>query len=163
MTKQKLGKIRDAIKVLAELPDEDWESFLKTIKGSCGNLEVSEKKVESSASLEEKVALLIKKLGIPANIKGYTYLRSAIVFYMKHENPEKILITKELYPAIAEEHFTTPGKVERGIRHAVEVSCERVYNKGFHNQIFGDVANFKTGRPSNGEFIASIAEYLKAN
>ena len=97
-------------------------------------------------------------VGIPAHIKGYHYLREAIrmVFF----RPELIgSITKELYPGIARRFDTTPSKVERAIRHAIEVGWTRGKIENI-NSIFGFRIYGKNDKPTNGEFIALIADRL---
>lgn len=97
-------------------------------------------------------------IGIPAHIKGYQYLREAIRMVM--ENNDVInRITKELYPGIAKRFDTTPSKVERAIRHAIEVAWTRGKIENI-NQIFGYNIYNKNDKPTNGEFIALIADRL---
>ena len=162
MTKQKLEQIRDAIFVLSNLSNEDWEELYGMIEDPHWVSKARDKKAERNKGITEKTISLLKKLGIPVSIKGYHYLHSAIMLFVGAENPEKIRITQELYPILGKEFNTTPLRVERAIRHAIEVSFMVNYNK-LHEEIFGDLKKYKTGKPSNGEFIATIAEYLKTN
>lgn len=113
----------------------------------------------NSVSSEEQLANLFLSIGIPAHIKGYGYLREAVRLVL--EQPEIInRITKELYPGIARRFGTTPSKVERAMRHAIEVAWSRGRLENI-NQIFG-YRVFEAGdKPTNGEFIALIADKLR--
>ena len=112
----------------------------------------------SAKTLDEKITGVFLSVGIPAHIKGYHYLREAIrmVFY----KPELIShITKELYPGIAKRFNTSPSKVERAIRHAIEVSWTRGKIENV-NKLFGFNVYGKNEKPTNGEFIALVADKL---
>lgn len=109
-------------------------------------------------SLDEKIANLFISVGIPAHIKGYQFLREAIK--MTVESPEIInSITKRLYPGIAERYQTSPSKVERAIRHAIEVAWSRGKIENINN-VFGIKIYSPNEKPTNGEFIALIADKL---
>lgn len=109
-------------------------------------------------SLDEKIANIFISVGIPAHIKGYQFLREAIK--MAVDNPEIInSITKKLYPSIAEKFETTPSKVERAIRHAIEVAWNRGKIENI-NQIFGIKVYSANEKPTNGEFIALVADKM---
>ena len=109
-------------------------------------------------SLDEKITSIFLTVGIPAHIKGYHFLREAI--RMVYYNPELISrITKELYPGIAKRFNTTPSKVERAIRHAIEVSWMRGKIENM-NKLFGFSVYGKNDKPTNGEFIALVADKL---
>ena len=113
---------------------------------------------ERSKNLEEKITDIFLLIGIPAHIKGYHFLREAIKMVVK--NGEVInRITKELYPGIAKKFKTTPSKVERAIRHAIDVAWSRGKVENI-NQLFGYVVYDKNDKPTNGEFIALIADKL---
>lgn len=111
-----------------------------------------------SRSLDEKLSNIFITVGIPAHIKGYHYLREAVKLTV--ENPDVInSITKRLYPAVAARFATSPSKVERAIRHAIEVA----WNKGKIenvNHIFGIKVYNANEKPTNGEFIALVADKL---
>ena len=109
-------------------------------------------------SLDEKISNLFISVGIPAHIKGYQFLREAIK--MTIENPDIInSITKRLYPSIAERYGTSASKVERAIRHAIEVAWNRGKIENINN-IFGIKIYSPNEKPTNGEFIALIADKL---
>ncbi len=110
-------------------------------------------------SLEVDVTSLIREIGIPAHIKGYRYLRDAITMVVNHV---ELLggVTKELYPAIAVNYETTPSRVERAIRHAIEVAWNRG-NVEVLGELFGHTVNRDRGKPTNSEFIAMVADRLR--
>ena len=109
-------------------------------------------------SLDEKIANLFISVGIPAHIKGYQFLREAIKITV--DDPEIInSITKKLYPSIAAVFNTTPSKVERAIRHAIEVAWNRGKIENINN-IFGMKIYSANEKPTNGEFIALVADKM---
>ena len=109
-------------------------------------------------SLDEKLASLFLTIGIPAHIKGYSFLREAVKMVI--ENPDVInRITKELYPGIGKRFNTSASKVERAIRHAIEVAWSRGRIDTL-NKAFGCRVATKEDKPTNGEFIAMIADKL---
>jgi len=110
-------------------------------------------------NLEEKVTRILHELGVPAHIRGYHYMREAIITVVAQ--PEIInFVTKELYPMIAKKTDTTPSRVERAIRHAIEVAWNRG-NIDFIDSIFGHTINGQKGKPTNSEFIALIADMIR--
>lgn len=112
-----------------------------------------------SSDIEAQVTKLIHKVGIPAHIKGYQYLRSAIM--MTFENQSLInSVTKELYPTIAKQYSTTSSRVERAIRHAIEVAWDRG-DYDVLSEMFGYTVQKAKGKPTNSEFIALISDNLR--
>lgn len=113
----------------------------------------------SALSLEKEVTNVIHEIGIPAHIKGYQYLRDAIIMAI---NDMDILnsITKQLYPNIAKKYNTTPSRVERAIRHAIEVAWSRGKMDTI-DKLFGYTVNNGKGKPTNSEFVALIADRLR--
>lgn len=110
-------------------------------------------------SLEISVTNTIHSVGVPANIKGYQYLRDAIIMSIK--DTELInAVTKQLYPLVAQKHKTSPSRVERAIRHAIEVACVRGNGEELYS-LFGYTVNDDKGKPTNSEFIAMIADKLR--
>lgn len=109
--------------------------------------------------LEEQVTEMIHRIGVPAHIKGYSYLRSAII--MAVNNTDVIsAVTKVLYPSIALQYNTSPSRVERAMRHAIEVA----WNRGdvdVITSIFGYTVQNDKGKPTNSEFIALVADDLR--
>lgn len=113
---------------------------------------------QAGVSIDERVTNLFLSIGIPAHIKGYGYLREAVKMVM--ENHDLInRITKELYPGIAHRFSTTPSKVERAMRHAIEVAWSRGRLDSV-NRIYGYKVFSAEDKPTNGEFIALIADKL---
>ena len=109
--------------------------------------------------LEAQVTGIIHKIGVPAHIKGYHYLRTAII--MTIENSDLInAVTKILYPTIAKNYHTTASRVERAIRHAIEVAWDRG-DLDTLNAYFGYTIQNQRGKPTNSEFIAMIADNLR--
>ncbi len=109
--------------------------------------------------LEMTVTSILHQIGVPAHIKGYHYLRSSIMMSVKQ--PEIInAVTKELYPSIARQYETTPSRVERAIRHAIEVAWDRG-DVDVLNSYFGYTIHNSRGKPTNSEFIAMISDRLR--
>lgn len=117
------------------------------------------KNKKSELSLETDVTNIIHEIGVPAHIKGYQYLRDAI---MMSVNDSEMLnsITKQLYPTIAKQHKTTPSRVERAIRHAIEVAWSRGKMDTI-DELFGYTVNNGKGKPTNSEFVALIADKIR--
>jgi two-component system response regulator (stage 0 sporulation protein A) len=110
-------------------------------------------------NLDANITSIIHEIGVPAHIKGYQYLREAIT--MVYNNIEILgAITKTLYPAIAERYKTTPSRVERAIRHAIEVAWTRG-NIDSISHLFGYTINISKAKPTNSEFIAMVADKLR--
>ena len=109
--------------------------------------------------LEKDVTDMIHEIGVPAHIKGYQYLREAIM--MSVQDVEMLgSITKVLYPTIAKKYQTTPSRVERAIRHAIEVAWSRGRMETL-DALFGYTINTGKGKPTNSEFIALIADKIR--
>ena len=108
---------------------------------------------------ETEITNIIHEIGVPAHIKGYMYLREAITMVV---NDMELLsaVTKELYPSIAKKYNTTASRVERAIRHAIEVAWGRGQVEAI-NKLFGYTINTEKGKPTNSEFIAIIADKLR--
>ena len=120
---------------------------------------VLEPQEESSLSLESQVTAIIHEVGVPAHIKGYQYLREAIVIAV--EDMDVInAVTKVLYPAVAKRFGTTASWVERAIRHAIEVAWDRGDLETLQKYFGYTVSNAK-GKPTNSEFIAMIADRIR--
>ena len=110
-------------------------------------------------SLEERIANLFLTVGIPAHIKGYQFLREAVKMVI--DNPDLMgRITKELYPGIARRFNTTSSKVERAIRHAIEVAWNRGRAEAL-DEAFGRNVCSLDDKPTNGEFIALVSDRLR--
>lgn len=142
---------------------------ISKIKQVCGIISPLEEQVASAAplpkesykpqDLEADVTGVIHEIGVPAHIKGYQYLRDAII--MSVENREVInSITKILYPTIAKMNKTTSSRVERAIRHAIEVAWSRGKMDTI-DDLFGYTISNGKGKPTNSEFIALIADKIR--
>lgn len=109
--------------------------------------------------LDVRVTDIMHQIGVPAHIRGYMYLRDAILMVI--DRVELLgAVTKELYPQVAIKYNTTPSRVERAIRHAIEVSWERGNIKAIYS-IFGNSISTESGKPTNSQFIAKIADKLR--
>lgn len=109
--------------------------------------------------LESQVTKIIHQIGVPAHIKGYQYLRTAIIMAI-NDNETINSITKVLYPTVAKQYGTTSSRVERAIRHAIEVAWDRG-DLDVLNSFFGYTVQNSRGKPTNSEFIAMIADNLR--
>ena len=120
---------------------------------------IAEAPVDNSGALEAQVTRLIHHVGIPAHIKGYQYLRTAIIATY---NDATLInsITKKLYPMIASAYGTTSSRVERAIRHAIEVAWDRG-DCDVLSELFGYTVQKSKGKPTNSEFIALISDNLR--
>ena len=123
------------------------------------SFEVVARDDKKSYDLEALVTDFIHELGVPAHIKGYQYVRTAIMMVV--ENMELLnYITKQLYPVIAKKYSTTSSRVERAIRHSIEVAWSRGRPETM-NQIFGYTIDTGKGKPTNSEFIAMVADRIR--
>lgn len=110
-------------------------------------------------NLDVAVTNIIHEMGVPAHIKGYHYLRDAILAVINEVNLLGA-VTKELYPMIAQKYQTTPSRVERAIRNAIELAWDRG-NVEMMTKFFGYTINLERGKPTNSEFIAMVADKLR--
>ena len=117
------------------------------------------REANSDEQIEQKITNVIHKIGIPAHIKGYQYLRYAIREVFRNIDMLNS-VTKELYPLVAKQFNTTATRVERAIRHAIEVAWDRGDLETL-NEIFGYTVKSNRGKPTNSEFIAMIADRLR--
>jgi two-component system response regulator (stage 0 sporulation protein A) len=142
----------------------DFEAILNRIRELAGASAPPSRKAEASSTqnsqrnLEEKITSIFLTIGIPAHIKGYHFLREAIKMVVEDSDIIN-RITKELYPGIAKKFNTTPSKVERAIRHSIDVAWSRGKVENI-NQLFVYVVYDKNDKPTNGEFIALVADKL---
>ncbi len=152
-------------KILGDLMNADKEFQIMITVPSTKNSTVqtqtakTQKQDVSVRDLEQDVTNMIHEIGVPAHIKGYQYLREAIM--MSVEDPSMISsITKILYPTIAKRFQTTPSRVERAIRHAIEVAWSRGRMETL-DALFGYTIDTGKGKPTNSEFIALIADKIR--
>ena len=146
----------------------DNEILINRIKSLTSRKEYRETKIltqekqmeqKERPDLEAIVTNIIHDVGVPAHIKGYQYLREAIMMCVKDMEMLNS-ITKLLYPTIAERYQTTPSRVERAIRHAIEVAWNRGRMETLE-ALFGYTVNIGKGKPTNSEFIALITDKLR--
>lgn len=131
------------------------------IKSLCMSTAVNPSVRKEVSGLEVTITEIIHQIGVPAHIKGYHYLREAIIMAV---NDIDIMnsVTKCLYPSVAKKHGTTSSRVERAIRHAIEVAWDRG-DVDVLNSYFGYTIHSGKGKPTNSEFIALIADKLRVN
>ena len=156
-------------KILGDLMNANKEFQIMITVPSTKNakdstVKATEKKEQTQEvihDLEKDVTDMIHEIGVPAHIKGYQYLREAIILAV---NDDEIMnsVTKLLYPTVAKTFKTTPSRVERAIRHAIEVAWDRG-DVDVLNSYFGYTIQNSRGKPTNSEFIAMISDKLKLN
>ncbi len=123
------------------------------------SVKATEKELPRAAEIETQVTKIIHQIGVPAHIKGYQYLRTAILMTID-EGDVINSVTKVLYPSVAKQYQTTTSRVERAIRHAIEVAWDRG-DVDILNSYFGYTIQNSRGKPTNSEFIAMIADNLR--
>ncbi|MBE6797136.1 MAG: sporulation transcription factor Spo0A [Ruminococcaceae bacterium] len=140
------------IKIMADriLKLTSWRDISKSENNSA--------KIDNS-DLELMITEILHQIGVPAHIKGYHYLREAIIFSVTNDEVVNS-VTKILYPTVAKKHGTTSSRVERAIRHAIEVAWDRG-DIDVLNSYFGYTIQNERGKPTNSEFIAMIADKLR--
>ncbi len=137
----------------------DLKDLENRILEATGQIKIGEKTSIIDKDLKISITRLLHELGVPSHIKGYQYIRDGILIL--YNNPEIIGgITKELYPEIANRFDTSVSRVERAIRHAIEVSWNRG-NIDLMEEIFGHSVDYDKAKPTNSEFIVTIADKLK--
>lgn len=142
---------------------EHIEGLMKTRNNmpsiSSQETETRENNIPTPPDLEAQVTQIIHQIGVPAHIKGYQYLRTAILLTVKDSDIINS-VTKVLYPSVAKKYSTTTSRVERAIRHAIEVAWDRG-DIDTLNSYFGYTIQNNRGKPTNSEFIAMIADNLR--
>ena len=118
-------------------------------------------KVVKSSKIESEVSVLLHDLGIPTHVRGYQYIREGVMLLYASDGVSS-LVTKEIYPKIANKYQTTSSRVERAIRHAIEISWSRGDIKLMEN-LFGNSIDFDRSRPTNSEFLSTLADKFKLN
>lgn len=135
----------------------DAEELAQRMVQFCAHSRLQEE--EHLPALEIQVTEILHQIGVPAHIKGYHYLRDSIM--MAIETPDIInAVTKQLYPSVAKRYETTSSRVERAIRHAIEVAWDRG-DVDVLNSYFGYTIHNTRGKPTNSEFIAMISDKLR--
>ena len=137
----------------------EFEKVLNNYLNASEENETKSEFLKEDNTIEIKVTRVLSKLGIPRNIKGFYYLREAIVAcYCESELLEGI--TRKLYPKVAKSFDTTVPRVERAIRNAIIVCCDRGNTK-YIEELFGYTINKYSGKPNNSQFISLIVDELK--
>lgn len=137
--------------------DSLLDNLVNMLNANAGKGDI--RKLNSGSGIEVKVTEILHQIGVPAHIKGYHYLRDSIIMSIEH--PEIInAVTKQLYPSVAKKYETTSSRVERAIRHAIEVAWDRG-DVDVLNSYFGYTIHISRGKPTNSEFIAMIADKLR--
>lgn len=149
------------VKRMKELKNYQPAQFKNFITREIKNqyIDIAPERKKDQESLEALVTNIIHEVGVPAHIKGYQYLREAIMMVIRDTDVIN-QITKQLYPEIAGKYHTTPSRVERAIRHAIEVAWGRGQQEAVES-IFGYTVSAAKGKPTNSEFIAMIADKLR--
>ena len=137
----------------------DADAISRRILSLCGDHAAPTPERRVANSLEMQVTEIIHQIGVPAHIKGYQYLRDAILMAIEDDSIINA-ITKRLYPAVAKKHGTTSSRVERAIRHAIEVAWDRG-DVDTLTAYFGYTIHNERGKPTNSEFIAMIADKFR--
>lgn len=160
LTKDKEFQIMITVPAGSKLSNDNAGDLQKSdLISSSINTKSDNRTERTHHDLEKDVTDMIHEIGVPAHIKGYQYLREAIM--MSVEDVEMLnSITKILYPSIAKKYQTTPSRVERAIRHAIEVAWSRGKMETL-DAFFGYTINIGKGKPTNSEFIALIADKIR--
>ncbi len=146
--------------ILKPIDMNSLKSHIDTLlKMRAGESRTSSEKLSNLPDMEAQVTKIIHQIGVPAHIKGYQYLRTAIL--MSIDDADIInSVTKVLYPSVAKKYQTTTSRVERAIRHAIEVAWDRG-DVDTLNSYFGYTIQNSRGKPTNSEFIAMISDNLR--
>ncbi len=150
---------KDALKEILAICRENEVDLVKLLETAVAedSMEDSMEREDDKSNLEKEITEILKEIGIPASIRGFRYIRYAIMYSIDNKDALNG-ITKVLYPQVAEKFGTTPIRVERAIRHAIEVAWDRGSTKVLH-KYFGNTISL--GKPTNSEFIAMIADNIK--
>lgn len=154
-----LGVLADRIRQFGYSGNRPQDDIVETANnaGSYSNAGFRPTAVE----MERDITKILHEVGVPANIIGFRFLRDAIAIAVDDLLAINAM-TKKIYQAVAGRYNTTPHCVERGIRHAIDVAWNRG-QAGIHDRLFGDTLNSSKNKPTNGEFIAMIADKLRLN
>lgn len=136
-----------------------FDAIQSVLENESKNVETISNVNKSEESLEKRLSDLLHEIGVPAHIKGYNYIRTGILLTFENQDEYIGQITKALYPEIAKKYKSTSSRVERAIRHAIEVAWNRG-NIDLIDEIFGYSINAEKAKPTNSEFIVMIADYL---
>lgn len=144
---------------LCMLKPLDYDCLCEHIEALTARARIGVQNGGQAADMEAQVTKIIHQIGVPAHIKGYQYLRTAILMTIE-DNDIINSVTKVLYPSVAKKYATTTSRVERAIRHAIEVAWDRG-DLDTLNSFFGYTVQHSRGKPTNSEFIAMIADNMR--
>lgn len=153
MQERSFKEFRKVVEILGDFTEENWGVLYKHL-----NTDVAPQ--QQIVNRDKIMYDFMKELGIPANLKGYNYLVEAIQMLLKDPKMYEGAITKSLYPEIAKKYKTTSNRVERAMRHCIEVSADRA-GVDVMDKIFGMTVSAYRGKPTNSEFIYGAARYLE--
>lgn len=140
-----------------------WKVFMALPKRTNAKIVLcwEEDKKKSEISWEKLAGIYLNNLGVPRHLNGYNYLKYSVARCLDH--PEELeSVTKILYPAIAERFKTTSGRVEHGIRHAIQKTCENGKTTEWE-KIFGKNYGSCYAKPTNSQFIATLSDFINLN
>lgn len=154
-------------KVLDSLKNESTdEREVKKIEDILDYLSSEESEVTFVSKINEsrirKITILLSELGIPANKRGFQYIRECIMIMLDNQRELDIGITKYIYPKLSSKFNTSVGCIERNIRYAIEIAWERG-NKNLIESVWGYSISTNKIRPTNSEFLARVTDYIKLN
>lgn len=145
----------------AGIISKEEREVIESILNSQSIIMAEKEKEQNEKSNGIIISKILREIGISCSLLGYDYIKASIIMGLD----EPIVfrrITKELYPRVAKQFGTTPSRVERAIRHAIENAWDRGNVKILHN-IFGYSVSAEKGKPTNSEFLATVVEYIKIN
>lgn len=154
-----IQRVRDLGASFFMLKPFSMESLEKRLIDICHNTFI--KPQFESQTIEVEVSNILHELGIPSHLRGYQYIRDGILLIYENDF-NTTLVTKDIYPEIADKYETTSSRVERAIRHAIEISWIRGDLKLMEN-LFGHSIDYEKSKPTNSEFLTTIADRLKLN
>ena len=151
-------QLKKMLKEIGEVEDQRIQKILKSflLELTENNVKESREDIQSKEEVLNYVVDTLRNIGVPAHLKGYEYIRDAILLAF-YDMSILGCITKKLYPYIAKKYNTEPYRVERAIRNAIEVSWGRG-DRNLIDKIFGYTIDYTKGRPTNSEFIATICD-----
>ena len=150
MNNNRIDELRNIVNVLNSFSESEWNTLANLLEAKTPR--------KSYTARKELLYDIMKELGVPPHISGYRYIIKAIEFLL--DNDGTVSMTKELYPAVAKEFKTTSSRVERAIRHAVEVGMDRADVDSVYH-IMGNIISFDRGKPTNSEFLYVVVNYIK--
>ena len=156
---QRMKQVAQSEKAVEALSGQVLQGRSMDYEGALSYSELNPELVPSDNQLEYEVTEVLRKIGMPAHIKGYQYIRTGIMMAVQDISILNY-ITKLLYPSIAKQYNTTASSVERAIRHAIEVTWSRG-EQALLQQVFGCAVSMERGKPTNSEFIAQIADQFR--